>query len=187
MEARVTCKECEENAAEGCIPWEGTDADYPVCAECVESRQFYGFVKFPDKKDTNPKDAVGIAKVPFLSVVPLRVIAEVALALFEGARKYGRHNYRPAGVRASVYMDAVGRHLAAWYEGEDIDPDSGLSHVTKAIAGLTVLRDSMMQGNWVDDRPPRVEPGWVAEMNEKAKAIIAKYPNAVPAHTERAQ
>ena len=75
-------------------------------------------------KQTNPKDALGIKKAP-ISTVPANVILETGLALLEGARKYGRHNYRIMGVRASVYYDAVvGRHLAQWWEGEDIDKDS---------------------------------------------------------------
>lgn len=135
------------------------------------------------RKETNPKDAVGIRKAA-LSMVPFTVIFELALAMLEGARKYGRHNYRRAGVRGSVYFDANMRHMAAWYEGEDIDPDSGLSHVTKAIASLVVLRDSMIRDNWVDDRPPRVEAGWLAKLNGIASDIITKYPNALAPHTE---
>lgn len=163
--------ECDECAAEGIEDFDGIDV-----TPCVDQ---------PDTKDTNPKDAIGIAKVPLWSVWPLRVASEVALALFEGARKYARHNYRIAGVRASVYLDATGRHLAAFWEGEDVDPDSGLSHITKAIASLVVLRDGMMQGNWVDDRPPRIADGWVKEMNEKAKQIIERYPNAPAPYTEK--
>lgn len=132
-------------------------------------------------KDTNPKDAVGTKKVP-RSVIPAPVMAEVGLAMLEGARKYGRHNYRVAGVRASVYYDSVGRHLDDWWEGTDIDPDSGLSHVTKAIAGLVVLRDSMIQGNLVDDRPPPSPEGWQQELNKKAADIIEKYPDAKEAY-----
>jgi hypothetical protein len=134
-------------------------------------------------KDTNPKDAIGVAKVP-LSPVPAQVMAEVGLAMMEGALKYGRHNYRVAGVRASVYYDAALRHMMAWWEGEDIDPDSGLPHLVKAIACFVVLRDSQIQGNWVDDRPPRNPEGWVADLNEKAKALLEKYPNPVGAYTE---
>lgn len=137
-------------------------------------------------KETNPKDAVGTSRVPMLSVLPLRVLSGVALALLEGARKYGRHNYRRVGVRASVYMDAAGRHLSAWWEGEDIDPDSGLSHIDKAIASLVVLRDCMHAGNWVDDRPPRAVE-WMAEANARAKAIVEKYPDAKPACIEAEQ
>lgn len=135
-------------------------------------------------KDTNPKDAVGTKKAP-LSTVPTPVLLEVGLAMLEGARKYGRHNYRIAGVRGSVYYDACLRHLMAWWEGEDIDPDSGLSHITKAMAGLAVLRDSMIKGNWVDDRPPACKPGWIGELNKKAGEIIDKYKDAVPPYTEQ--
>ena len=137
-----------------------------------------------NSKDTNPKDAVGTKKVP-ISVVSLPVLAEVGLAMLEGARKYGRHNYRVAGVRASVYMDAVMiRHLGAFWEGEDVDKDSGLSHITKAIASLIVLRDCMIQGNWVDDRPPRSPEGWVERLNETAARIIEKYPDPKAPFTE---
>lgn len=108
------------------------------------------------QKQTNPKDALAGAKPRWFSYLPLRVLVGIGVAMYEGARKYGRHNYRPAGVRASVYVDAVVcGHLTAWWEGQDIDPDSGRSHIDKAIASLMVLRDSMYEGNWEDDRPPR--------------------------------
>lgn len=134
-------------------------------------------------KDTNPKDAVGVAKVP-QSVVSRLVLGELGLAMFEGARKYGRHNYRVAGVRASVYFDALNRHMDAWWEGEDLDPDSGLSHVTKAIATLVVLRDAMIQDKFTDDRPPPAKnAAWMAELNKLAADLIRKYPDAKPAIT----
>lgn len=135
------------------------------------------------KKETNPKDSIGISKTP-LSTISVPVIAEVGLAMLEGALKYGRHNYRVAGVRASIYFDATFRHLGAWWEGEDIDPDSGLSHITKAIAGLTVLRDSMLQENWVDDRPPKSKDGWIQEFNKKVKKLLEKYPDSKEPFTE---
>lgn len=148
-------------------------------------------------KKENPKDSVGTGKVP-VSTIPAPVIAEVGLAMLEGARKYGRHNFRIAGVRASIYYDAVvSRHLPAWWEGQDEDPDTctldadgnpipgtGLSHITKAIAALVVLRDAMMNQMWVDDRPPPFrDPNWVASMNEKARNIIARYPDAAEPFT----
>ena len=57
-------------------------------------------------KETNPKQAVGVRKVP-LHVVPCEVLMEIGLGMMEGARKYGAHNYRACGVRASVYYDAA--------------------------------------------------------------------------------
>jgi hypothetical protein len=135
-------------------------------------------------KDTNPKDAVGIRKAP-ISTVSGAVITEMGLAMLEGARKYGRHNYRAIGVRASVYHDAVWRHLLAWWDfGQDIDPDSGLNHITKAIAGLMVLRDSMLMNNWVDDRPPSLPIELLEKYNTMASEIIDKYPNAKEPYTK---
>lgn len=132
-------------------------------------------------KATNPKDAVGIRKMAF-SVLPWRVLCRVALAMMEGAAKYGRHNYRVSGVRASVYFDAVvGRHLTDWWEGTDIDPDSGLHHVDKAISGLMVMRDSMLQGNFVDDRPPSGEVD-MAELNALAAKILDQHADKSPKH-----
>ncbi len=133
-------------------------------------------------KETNPKDAIGSTKVS-LHLVSSPVMMEMALGMTEGACKYGAHNYRVAGVRGSVYYNAAMRHLMAWMEGEDIDPDSGIHHIGKALSCLSVLRDSMFQENWVDDRPPRTKDGWISEMSEKSKEIISKYPNPVPPYT----
>jgi hypothetical protein len=136
-----------------------------------------------DSKQTNPKDMVGVRKVP-LSALPTRVLWHVGLAMLEGALKYGRHNYRAAGTRASVYFDAVvSRHILPWWEGEDIDPDSGKHHLDKAIAALMVLRDSMLQGNWVDDRPPRgLAAGDLEALNAEAGALIDRYGDRNPHH-----
>lgn len=135
-------------------------------------------------KDTNPKDACGTKKVQ-MSTVPAEVLLEVAVALTEGARKYGRHNYREIGVRGSVYYDATLRHLMAWWEGEDIDPDSDLSHITKAITSLIVLRDAMINEKWTDDRPPRIcDRDFMKKFNLQTENLIKKYPNALEAYTQ---
>ncbi|KKN21677.1 hypothetical protein LCGC14_0923050 [marine sediment metagenome] len=136
------------------------------------------------KKDTNPKDIIGMRKAP-MSTLSCPVLFEMGLGMLEGARKYGRHNYRAMGVSATVYYDAAMGHLMDWFEGEDIDPDSGLSHVTKAMTALVVLRDSMLYGNWVDDRPLR-NPNklYKKHFNPKAEAIIEKYPDAEEPYLE---
>lgn len=123
-----------------------------------------------DFKETNPKDAVGVRKTPF-TVVPFTVVAELGLSMLEGC-KYGRHNYRVAGVRASVYIDAALGHLFDWWEGDDIDPASKLSHITKAMSSLAVLRDAMIQDMWEDDRPPKSKVLPRQGNNEAAAAMI---------------
>lgn len=131
----------------------------------------------PSTKKTNPKDAVGVRKAP-ITTIPLTVISELGIAMLEGARKYGRHNYRVDGVRASVYIDAVFRHISKWWEGEDLDPDSELNHITKAIASLVVLRDAQICGNCTDDRPPKSPKKHFEDMDVKASKIIDKYKEA---------
>lgn len=134
-------------------------------------------------KDTNPKDSIGTRKAP-LSTVPMNVIAEIGVAMLEGAAKYGRHNYRAAGIRNSVYFDAAMRHLIAWWEGEDIDPDSGMSHITKALATLVVLRDGMLAGNGTDDRPPPSRP-FYGDLNTRAVHILDRHQDKSPVHYTR--
>lgn len=134
-------------------------------------------------KDTNPKDSIGIKKVPF-SVIPANVLGEIGLGLLEGGIKYRRHNYRVAGVRASVYYDATLRHLFSWWEGENIDPDSSINHIGKAIASLVVLRDSMMNENWNDDRPPKIKQGWIKDLNKKAQELIDSFTEIKQPYTE---
>lgn len=134
-----------------------------------------------NKKETNPKDALGIKKVS-MHVVPAAVLSELGVAMTEGARKYGSYNYRAAGIRGSVYYDAALRHLFQWWEGEDIDPDSGLNHISKALATLVVLRDGMLTNTWTDDRPPAMPENWMHDLNKKAGALIEKYPTSAPAY-----
>ena len=129
----------------------------------------------PVTKPSNPKDAVGVRKVPTFCV-PSTVMMEVGLAMMEGDRKYGMFNYRPIGVLGSVYYDAARRHMEDWKEGVDIDPHSGLHHITKAIASLVVMRDAMIFGSFTDDRPPPAPEGWMEELNAKASDLIDQYP-----------
>lgn len=105
----------------------------------------------PDTKPTNPKDAIGSGKVPF-HLWPETATMAGAMALLEGASKYGRANWREAGVRASIYYDAARRHLMRWFEGEDFDSDSGLPHLGHALACMAILVDAEKAGKLVDDR-----------------------------------
>jgi predicted RNA-binding Zn-ribbon protein involved in translation (DUF1610 family) len=135
-------------------------------------------------KPSNPKDALGVKKHPFSTVSEV-VIAEVGVAMLEGAMKYGRHNYRAIGVRASVYYDACRRHVGAWWEGEDIDDESGIHHLSKAIASLIVIRDAQLRGMCNDDRPPRSEWRKHAKMlNEIVAKLFEKYPKQAEAYTQ---
>lgn len=133
-----------------------------------------------DPKETNPKAAIGVRKVS-LSVVPMDVVLEASLGMLEGAAKYGKANYLASGARASVYYDGTLRHLNQWWLGEDVDPDSGLHHISKAISSLMVLRSCMLAAKFTDDRPPLT--GFdMQQLNEVAAQILDKHKDKNPRH-----
>ena len=132
-----------------------------------------------ERKDTNPKDAIGANKLP-LHLWPTTATAMGCIGLPEGALKYGRTNWRDSGVRASIYIDACKRHLDAWFEGEDCAPDSGSPHLTNALACLAIIVDAQAAGKLVDDR--QVPGGY--------RALITQLTQHVPVqkdlHADRA-
>jgi hypothetical protein len=103
------------------------------------------------QKPSNPKDIIGSDKIP-LHLWPTTASALGSLALLDGALKYGRTNYRAVGVRASIYYDALNRHMNSWFEGQDTDADSGLPHLAHALACIAILVDSQAAGKLNDDR-----------------------------------
>lgn len=109
-------------------------------------------------KPTNPKDLLGSGRLP-LDLVPPGLVFYAAQAFLEGALKYGRYNWRVAGVRASIYKAALSSHLEKWWNGQDTDPVTGVSELGSVAACVAILIDAWMCGKLEDDRPPRMPPG----------------------------
>lgn len=103
-------------------------------------------------KPSNPKDLIGSTKVP-LSLVPGTTMAYLAIGHLEGDLKYGRKNWRQAGVRFSIYMDACLRHLEKLNDGEWIDPVTHVPHIANALTCLSIIVDAHHCGQLTDDRP----------------------------------
>jgi len=99
----------------------------------------------------NPKDSIGRSKLP-LSLWPASATAVGCLGLLEGKIKYGRSNWRASPVSASVYIDALLRHVSLYSEGENLSSDVGNLHLGNALACLAILVDSAAHGTLVDDR-----------------------------------
>lgn len=116
-----------------------------------------------DDDGENPKDRIGSRKPPLHLIPPAAEIVE-AVVMGLGAAKYGAFNWRSEKVRASIYIAAARRHLAQWFDGEDDDPESGVSHLAHARATLGILLDAIATGNVIDDRPP---PGAAAELIQR--------------------
>jgi hypothetical protein len=99
-----------------------------------------------------------------LSLVDRGAIEEIAQVLAFGAKKYAAHNWR-GGIAYSRLLDAALRHLYAFSDGEDIDPESGLSHVAHAGCCIVFLLGMIQDRPDMDDRYrptpsdfPRLDP-----------------------------
>lgn len=138
-------------------------------AELTAWREF--FVPVLERKEkkvdeTNPKDLIGVTKSR-LDLVPPALAISAAPAMELGARKYGPYNWRTKAVRLTVYLGAIDRHLAAYRDGQDTDPESGYSHLGHVAACLAIIADAKAIGKLIDDRPPA---GGAAAMLEEQVA-----------------
>lgn len=134
-------------------------------------------------KPSNPKDAMGSTKLP-LSLVPATAMAYASLAHLDGALKYGAWNWRDAGARASIYVDAALRHIEKWNNGEEFDRDSGVHHLGHVLACINILIDAQLSGVLTDDRPPRSNglSDLMNTMTEDVSALRKRHTDKNPKH-----
>lgn len=101
----------------------------------------------------NPKliQALKEGKIPY-EKLPWKVLEGDAQVHASGAAKYGERNWRLDKILASTYEGAIMRHFTAWANGEDIDPDSGWSHLYHIRACCAVMLDAEAHGTMIDDR-----------------------------------
>lgn len=100
----------------------------------------------------NPKELAGSKKPAIWSVMPRWVALAVGRVMSVGAAKYGKFNYRESAIAASTYEDAIERHASLWFDGEDNDPETGVSHLASVIASCLLLMDAQRTGKLHDDR-----------------------------------
>lgn len=116
----------------------------------------------------NPKQSIGATKLPLVIVPPeLQVYAAIGLA--EGEAKYGANNFLVTPVIASIYVEALQRHLLKWLLGEECDPKTGVPHLASVAANIAILIAAKESDTLVDDRPPSRD---LASTVEWAEGII---------------
>jgi hypothetical protein len=107
-----------------------------------------------DEESTNPKDLIGSKKPP-ISLLPPAGIIHGAMAMKNGASKYGPYNFRDKKVQMMIYLDAILRHTLALIDGEDVAEDSQVSHLGHIIAGASIILDCQENNNLIDNRPSK--------------------------------
>jgi|SRR5579863_1275294 len=78
--------------------------------------------------------------------------------LMFGKQKYDAWNWSK-GIKYSRVYDALNRHMTAWFAGEEVDPETGLSHVYHAMCNAMFLAHYISNPEKYkefDDRPKGV-------------------------------
>lgn len=128
--------------------------------------------------DTNPKTQFGVQK-PSLGLIP-KVALEAAAAAYQlGADKYDPWNWREHSVSAMVYVNAMLRHIQAWKEVEDNDPDTLKSHLGNVMACCGILLDAQAHGCLIDDRPRYPTPTYADIMKQQIEQGTRTYEQAL--------
>lgn len=118
---------------------------------------------------------------PSIARLPSRAVFEIGRVFKHGAEKYDEtnnlcdNNWRH-GMRWSRLLDAALRHVFAFKQGEDLDMDSGLSHLAHAAASLMMLEEFRSIYPQGDDRDHswRRETGVVLDID----GVIADFSRA---------
>lgn len=86
-----------------------------------------------------------------VDLIPSQPLIEVGHVLRVGAMKYGDHNWRRGMAWSRLYSAAL-RHMYAWFDGQDIDEESGMSHLAHATCCLLFLMEFQSIRGGLDDR-----------------------------------
>lgn len=86
-----------------------------------------------------------------MDLLPVGAMKNIAGVLTFGAQRYGENNWR-SGMLWSRFYGAALRHLTSWWSGEDVDQDSGLSHLAHAACCLMFLLEYMQTHPELDNR-----------------------------------
>jgi hypothetical protein len=90
---------------------------------------------------------------PPLAYLPWSALDEVAMVQAYGHQKYGDfHNYRK-GMEVGRNLSCAIRHIRAYMEGEDNDPESGRNHLAHAATRLLFTLQNIADNKQIDDRP----------------------------------
>lgn len=97
------------------------------------------------------KESQGLKKSPW-HLLPYDVMKEVVQVFWAGAVKYEERNWEK-GMPYSDVFGAAMRHLTDWWNGEDKDPETGISHLAHAATNILFLLAYQKRKTGKDDRP----------------------------------
>ncbi len=106
--------------------------------------------KKEDKEEKQLGKRYNIGKTRY-DLVPCYSHEQYAKVLTMGAEKYGDNNWR-LGMSWNSVLASLERHLYAFKNGENIDPESGLHHMAHCAANCMFLIEYSQSFPQGDDR-----------------------------------
>lgn len=91
---------------------------------------------------------------PRTDLLPVLALEEVTRVFTYGAKKYSDRNWEKGFIWSRPY-GATLRHLFAFWRGESIDPESGISHLAHCCCNVLFLLEFSIRKTGTDDRPYR--------------------------------
>ena len=88
---------------------------------------------------------------PKWSLVPQTALIPMVRVLEFGAAKYAPYNWMK-GLSVTEICESLKRHLDAFMEGEDTDPESGISHIGHIQCNALFISYMMKKRPDLDDR-----------------------------------
>ena len=92
---------------------------------------------------------------PQMYLLPPKAITEVAKVLTFGASKYGPENWRKLDDLQNRYSSAAMRHIFAHMDGEQLDPETELSHLAHALCCLLFKLEIELENAKIEEERPR--------------------------------
>lgn len=93
-------------------------------------------------------------KLARFDLIPVSALTHLAEHYGKGAEKYEDRNWE-RGYEWSLSYAALQRHLTAWWNGEDVDAETGHSHLDAVMFHAFALRTFIETHPEFDDRPVR--------------------------------
>ena len=97
-----------------------------ICSSCVDTLRPSGGLKYDQGKLR-------------YDLVPPHAIKAIADVLTYGADKYAPNSWQTVSDGETRYTAAMMRHFEAYREGEELDPETGKSHLSHCLCNLTFL------------------------------------------------
>lgn len=76
---------------------------------------------------------------PMWELIPMDAVEKVVEVMTYGANKYGPNKWQGLNDFNNRYYAAAMRHLTKWRSGCEVDPESGMTHLSHAACNLIFL------------------------------------------------